>query len=180
MKTVYIPIIGDIDGTMVGSVFDLLTNSRVTEPDRVVIGIHSEGGDISAGYALIDLIKVLAGDTPIHTVNLGDVSSAALDIYMLGEHRYGTRMCEFVIHRGYIQPSDGARFRAEDLKAEIPGLEMDDLMLFNETLAGVKLPKTLKKKLLLGKDVELDRKKARRYGIINEGGLPWDNERKST
>ena len=172
MNILYIDVFGDLDATSVGSVFN--EAQKFDKPDHVIVGINSEGGDITAGYAIRDLIRHMAGGAPIHTLNCGDVSSAALDIYMMGDYRYGTDMCEFTIHRGYIEP-DNKRFRSEDLKEEIPGLELDDLKLFNETLADTKLPKTLKNKLLAGKDVTLDRRRAKRYKIINTGGLPWTN-----
>ena len=183
MKDVEVIVLtGDVNADMVENVIGKLDGNDWNSPlEHLIVGIHSPGGEPQAGYAIIDLLKLIAGNATIHTVNLGDTSSAALDIYMIGDHRYGTRMCEFLIHRTYTEPS--GKLRSEDLKEEIKGLKQDDMLLFNETLVDTKLPKTMRDKILKGKDVTISHKQARRYNIINTGGLPWESlkpRRKST
>lgn len=163
-------ISGTIGDETVTTIARSLCGSR-PKIKNLIVGIYSDGGDTAAGYAIQDLIRVYADGATIHTVNMGDTSSAAFDIYMMGDKRYGTRFCEFTIHRGYIEP-DG-RYRTEDLKEEAQSLKQDDLILFNETLADVKLPKNMREKIIRGKDVTLSSKQAKRYGIINAKGLPW-------
>lgn len=170
-------LVGDVDGNMVEKVATMLDeySERNTTLSDLIVGFHSPGGDPASGYAIIDMLYLIAGDATIHTVNLGDTSSAAFDIYMVGDKRYGTRQCEFTIHRTYKETDKGERLRIEDFQEAVKELKKDDQILFNETLSDTKLTKTMRTKLLQGKDVVLAQKQARRYNIINTGGLPWEH-----
>ena len=50
----------------------------------ITIIINSEGGDLSAAFAIIDTIANSV--IPVHTIGMGDISSAALILFMSGHH----------------------------------------------------------------------------------------------
>lgn len=68
------------------------------ERKPVTLYIFSPGGDVEAGFALIDAIE--ASVTPVHTVNIGMQYSMAFLIGLAGHKRYATRNAKFLMHDG--------------------------------------------------------------------------------
>lgn len=64
----------------------------------VILYIFSPGGDVDAGFALIDAIE--ASETPVHTVNIGMQYSMAFLIGLAGHKRYATKNAKFLMHDG--------------------------------------------------------------------------------
>lgn len=61
--------------------------------------INSPGGDISAGFALVDAIKL--SKTPVYTVNLGEWYSMAFLIGIAGHKRFSLPHARFLLHDGH-------------------------------------------------------------------------------
>ncbi len=57
-------------------------NSVEEKPDFITMIINSQGGDITAGFAVIDFMK--NSEIPIHTVGTGQILSCGLMIFMAG------------------------------------------------------------------------------------------------
>lgn len=97
----------------------------LAKKDRVpiTIFIHSAGGDMFSGDALIDVIQ--NSDTPIRTIGLGFIASAAYYIYLAAPERYAFTNSIFLQHDGEIdlQSTQG---KARDT--------MDFIEAMNETL----------------------------------------------
>lgn len=64
--------------------------------ERLIVNINSEGGDVSYGVALYNYLKRMP--FPVYTNNLGDVSSAAILLYLAGETRTAEPFSRFMIH----------------------------------------------------------------------------------
>ena len=76
-------------------------------PDKrqpITILIHSCGGDLFSTLFLIDIIK--QSKTPIHTVGMGLVASAAYYIYINGHDRLAFENTVFLQHDGTISIAD--------------------------------------------------------------------------
>tara|TARA_Y100000817_G_C16854464_1_gene543436 strand:+ start:1017 stop:1640 length:624 start_codon:yes stop_codon:yes gene_type:complete len=61
----------------------LRNNLSSNQPEYLTLIINSGGGSVTDAFALIDTMK--GSGIPIHTIGLGEVSSAALMIFMAGE-----------------------------------------------------------------------------------------------
>lgn len=64
----------------------------------VIIYINSNGGDVDAGFELIDVINL--SKTPIYVVNLGYCYSMGFLIYIAGHKRFASENATFLIHDG--------------------------------------------------------------------------------
>lgn len=64
----------------------------------IILYISSVGGDVDAGFELIDVI--ISSKTPVHTVNLGFQYSMGFLIGLAGDKRYGTKNAKYLMHDG--------------------------------------------------------------------------------
>lgn len=69
---------------------------NLTANDTLVININSLGGSVSDGIAIYNIIKKLSCNVITH--NLGEVSSAAILLYLAGKTRTAADISKFVIH----------------------------------------------------------------------------------
>lgn len=69
---------------------------NLTSNDTLIININSSGGSISDGVAIYNIIKKLPCKVTTH--NLGEVSSAAVLLYMAGTTRTSADISKFLIH----------------------------------------------------------------------------------
>ena len=74
--------------------FGLLAEQRIP----ITLYINSTGGDVDAGFELIDVIQ--ASKTPVYTVNLGFWYSMGFLIGIAGHKRIATRNAKFLMHDG--------------------------------------------------------------------------------
>ena len=68
------------------------------ERDPIRLYIMSRGGDVDAGYALIDAIE--CSETPVYTINIGYEYSMAFMIGLAGHKRYAMSNARFLMHDG--------------------------------------------------------------------------------
>lgn len=64
----------------------------------IIIYLSSPGGDVDAGFELIDAIE--ESKTPVYTVNLGFQYSMAFLIGLAGHKRYAMKNAKFLMHDG--------------------------------------------------------------------------------
>ena len=68
------------------------------ERKPIILYITSNGGDVDAGFELIDVI--LNSKTPVYTVNLGYQYSMGFLIGLAGHKRYASKNAKFLMHDG--------------------------------------------------------------------------------
>lgn len=68
------------------------------ERKPILLYLNSNGGDVDAGFMLIDII--LASKTPVYTINLGYQYSMGFLIGLAGHKRYATINAKFLHHDG--------------------------------------------------------------------------------
>lgn len=73
----------------------------------ITLLIHSLGGDVFAGTALVNVL--LASDTPTKAVALGIVASAAYDIYLACDDRIAFSNSIFLQHDGGVDISTSSK-----------------------------------------------------------------------
>ena len=98
-------ITSDIDQlTVEDAVHQILQFNRedagipVEERKPVLLYIVSNGGEVDAGFELIDVIS--SSITPVYTINLGYWYSMGLLIGIAGHKRYATKNAKFLMHDG--------------------------------------------------------------------------------
>lgn len=70
----------------------------VKDRKPILLYITSNGGEIDAGFELIDIIQ--CSKTPVYTINLGYQYSMGLLIGLAGHKRFATRNAKFLMHDG--------------------------------------------------------------------------------
>lgn len=70
----------------------------VSERKPIILYITSHGGDVDAGFSLIDIIK--SSKTPVYTVNIGYEYSMAFLVGLAGHKRFATKNSRFLLHDG--------------------------------------------------------------------------------
>lgn len=71
---------------------------EVANRKPIILYITSNGGDVDAGFELIDVIQ--SSKTPVYTINLGYQYSMGFLIGLAGHKRFATRNAKFLMHDG--------------------------------------------------------------------------------
>jgi len=76
-----------------------LINQNLDKPEPVNLVINSGGGSLNAAWQICDMMDFI--DTPVYTVGLGVIASAALVIFMNGNkgHRILSSRCSLMSHQ---------------------------------------------------------------------------------
>lgn len=70
----------------------------VADRKPILLYITSNGGEVDAGFRLIDIIE--ASRTPVYTVNLSNQYSMGFLIGLAGHKRFATKNAKFLMHDG--------------------------------------------------------------------------------
>ena len=92
---VTVNFIGSVDDSSVINLQNAIEANRQAI-DSLVLNISSIGGNTTSGIAAYNYLKSLP--FPIRTHNLGEVSSAAILIYLAGAERTAESISKFVMH----------------------------------------------------------------------------------
>ena len=78
----------------------------VEERRPIILYVTTCGGEVDAGYELIDVIENSV--TPVYTVNLGYAYSMGLMIFIAGHKRFATKHSTFLMHDGTVWAYDSS------------------------------------------------------------------------
>lgn len=139
--------------------------------DHINLYIHSQGGDIFAGLAAMDYIKI--NHIPVHTIICGIAASAAVDLALAGSRRFITENSCVLIH----QLSACTEGTYEQLKDEMKNNEK--LMEIGKRII-IKHTSFTEKQLdeLLKRDLYLSAGECLKYNIVDEILIPSNSIRK--
>jgi ATP-dependent Clp protease protease subunit len=146
----------------------ILEKSLSPKKDRLqnlTIMINSEGGDLAAAFALIDIMQ--GSRIPVHTLGLGQISSAGLLIFMAGAkgHRTITPNTSILSH----QFSWGSQGKEHELIAVIKEFNLTSKRMLNHYTKCTGLnEKKIKEILMPPQDVYLDADEAVKYNIADK------------
>ena len=88
---------GEINTNNINTLITYIRSIKnLTSDDTLIININSMGGNVSDGIAIYNFLKQLK--CKIVTNNLGDVSSAAILLYMAGNIRTASDVSKFMFH----------------------------------------------------------------------------------
>lgn len=133
-------------------------------PKHLTLVINSPGGDVTSAFALIDII--MGSRVPVHTLGLGQISSAGLLIFMAGArgHRTLTPNTSILSH----QFSWGTDGKEHSLLASVKECKLIGARMLNHYKKCTGLTeKEIKKWLLPSEDVYLDANEAVKYHLAD-------------
>ena len=139
-------------------------SSSAKKSKHLTLMICSPGGEMSAAFALIDVMK--GSKIPIHTIGLGEISSCGILTFMSGEkgHRVLTPNTSILSH----QWSWGVGGKQHELLAAQKEFELTDARMMDHYKKCTGLSeKIIRKVLLPPHDVWLTAKEAVNYGIAD-------------
>ncbi len=91
-------IFGEINDSMAENVIMSLQHLSITDPlAGITIMINSEGGTVSAMFAIYDAMRACINE--ITTIGIGEVCSAAGLLLVAGDKRLASRNCLFMAHQ---------------------------------------------------------------------------------
>lgn len=136
-----------------------------TRYENLTLVITSYGGDLSAAFALIDVIRGSA--IPVHTVGLGVIASAGLLTFISGRkgHRIVTPNTSILSH----QWSWGAFGKEHELVASVREFELTTKRMLEHYKKCTGLTdKVIREKLLPPQDVWLTAEEAKKYKLVDQ------------
>ena len=156
----------DINSDSVKPVIEwiLKANFASTQPEQLTLIINSGGGSVTDAFALIDTMK--GSGVPIHTIGLGEVSSAALMIFMAGDkgNRTLTPNSSILSH----QYSWGKWGKEHELLTAHRGFDLTSRQITEHYRKCTGLTeKKIRDVLLPPHDVWLSAAEAKKYGICD-------------
>lgn len=158
---------GPVDHENIKPVIDwILVENHVRKPRKkeLVLMVNSEGGDMAAAFALIDVM--MGSDIPVKTVGLGMIASAGLMIFIAGfpGKRVLTPNTSILSHQ-FSWYSEG---KEHELFAVIKEFELTQARMINHYKICTNLgDDEIKKYLLPPQDVWLGAEEAQRLGICD-------------
>lgn len=142
----------------------LRNNLSTAQPENLTLIINSGGGSVTDAFALIDTIR--GSGIPVHTIGLGEVSSAALMIFMAGEkgHRMLTPNTAILSH----QYSWGKWGKEHELLTAKKAFDLTAKMILTHYRKCTGMSeKKIREILLPAHDVWLGASEAKEYGICD-------------
>lgn len=146
----------------------ILERNLVEKNDRLknlTLIINSPGGDLTSAFALIDIMQ--GSRIPVHTLGLGQISSAGLLIFMAGKkgHRTITPNTSILSH----QYSWGSQGKEHELVAVIKEFNLTAKRMLNHYMKCTGLRESKVKEVLMPpQDVYLDADEAVSYNIADK------------
>lgn len=153
---------GEINDSVASTVIAELLYLDSLSNDDISIYINSQGGMVTAGFAIYDTMNFIKSD--VSTIGMGLCASMAAFLLSSGQKgkRYLLPNAEVMIH----QPLGGAQGQATEIKIASDHI-LETKTKLNKILAkntGQKLTKIMKD---TERDHYLDAKKAKEYGLVD-------------
>ena len=160
-------LMDDICNDSIRPCIEWVIDSNFSEqtPEMLNIMVCSAGGDLSAGFALIDVIR--GSSIPVRTIGIGQIASAGLMIFMAGlkGERILTPNTSILSH----QYSWGSSGKHHELISAAKAFDLTSTMLINHYKKFSSLSEDKIKKILLPPhDVWLSSEEALKYGLCDK------------
>jgi ATP-dependent Clp protease protease subunit len=133
--------------------------------ENLTIIINSEGGDLTGAFALIDIMQ--GSKIPVHTLGLGQISSAGLLIFMAGKKGFRTITPNTsILSHQYSWGSNG---KEHELVAIVKEFTLTGKRMLNHYMKCTGMTeKKVKEILMPSSDVYLDAPEAVKYNIADK------------
>ena len=155
---------GEINNEMAVSIIAQLRYLESQDKEKpIIMFIQSPGGDVSAGYAIIDTMNDIK--CPVHTVAMGMTASMAVTIFLNGKkgERSVYKHTELLVH----QPLGGTQGQISDMERNVKhGIKLkDQLAKEYSKLTGIELKKMVE---MMDRDTILSADEAVKLGFADK------------
>lgn len=155
---------GEINNEMAVSIIAQLRYLESQDKEKpIIMFIQSPGGDVSAGYAIIDTMNDIK--CPVHTVAMGMTASMAVTIFLNGKkgERSVYKHTELLVH----QPLGGTQGQISDMERNVKhGIKLkDQLAKEYSKLTGIELKKMVE---MMDRDTILDAQECVKLGLADK------------
>lgn len=157
-------LFGEIDLEKVEPIIEWVLQSQFENESDITLVICSEGGDISAAFALIDVM--IRSKIPVKTVGLGEIASAGLMIFMAGHERIITQNTMILSHQ-FSGGSDSINYHDLKIKTVEYDLLFEKMVDYYHERTNLSKSQIIKK-LLPKQDVWLSPNEALKYNICHK------------
>lgn len=131
-------------------------------PDVINLMVTSDGGDMSAAFALINVIR--GSRIPVRTIALGEASSAGLCILMAGHQRVATPYSVLMSH-AFSSGAEGSYHNIMNAANAFKTYH-EKMLTFYEECTGLD-KKFIQKNLLAERDNYITNEQAKEYNMID-------------
>lgn len=163
LKMRIIVVTGEIEDNMASSICAQLLYLSSLNNDEIQMYIHSPGGSVSAGLAILDIMNHI--ESPVSTIGMGICASMAAILLSNGAKgkRYILKNCEVMIH----QPIGETRGQSTDME-----IATNHMIKTRNTLYQILADNCNKEFSAIQKDCDrdnyMDAQTALNYGIIDK------------
>ena len=159
---------GDIELEKIADISCAIMADNLSDPDErpdvINLIITSRGGDMDAAFALINVMRGSA--IPIRTIGTGTVGSAALCIFMAGDHRVVTPFTSLLSHQFSSSGVEGNYNDLGVMYSEMQRYYTKMCELYKECTG--RTIKDIEKNLLKHEDVWLTPEESVEYNIADD------------
>jgi len=156
-------LFGPIDKVLAQRIIAQLLYLDTLNADPILLIINSPGGDADAGFAILDVIRILK--SPVKTLANGIAASAATVVLLASkkENRFATKNARLLIH----QPSTGTQGTASDI--EIQAKAIRELRKVGSQLIADQTGKTFDQvEKDIHRDYWMNAEEAKTYGLVSK------------
>lgn len=114
------PLVAELYGDLSGDALHFLVELRNNIPPNakeLILNISSSGGPVTIGVTMYNMIRQFP--IPVHTHNMGEVSSAAILPFLAGKVRTAEPISKFMVHPFAIMGENNMPYAAVNEKINI-------------------------------------------------------------
>jgi ATP-dependent Clp protease protease subunit len=156
-------LFGPIDKVLAQKIIAQLLYLDTLNSEPILLIINSPGGDADAGFAILDIIRILK--SPVKTLANGIAASAATVVLLASkkELRFATKNARLLIH----QPSTGTQGTASDI--EIQAKAIRELRKVGSQLIADQTGKSFEQvEKDIHRDYWMNAEEAKTYGLVSK------------
>lgn len=161
-------IFDEITPLSVSSIIEDIIKANISPSENaemITLLICSPGGDLTAGYALIDTMQ--GSKIPITTIGLGMIASAALMIFMAGDKGNRILTPNTLIMSHQWSCFTGGKYHELMAQRKYHDIITENVIRFYKKHSTIKNTKTIESLLLPPTDVYLTPEEALKYGLCD-------------
>ena len=146
-------------------IVDYLVRYRFTKKDCIVIFYHTEGGCVSSGNCIRDILKEIQKITNVAIVNTGYVASMGMVIYLAVKNRFAFPNAKFMAHQAFLADVNLDTMTTEDALKDYKSLKKTNRQMYRDVISKLKFTKKQVEWYNSGKDLKITAKESYSIGL---------------
>ena len=135
--------------TLTNQISEGMSYQNENHAESILIKLSSTGGNLHAGFTFYNFIRSISKEIPVTIINLGDVESIAVIMYLAGDTRLMAPYSRFLLHDFHwtFNAGDVDHSRLVEYVATLDADVKRYCDIFNERTNGAEKPITISKHL---------------------------------